>query len=167
ARRRRVELAESALDPRQRVGQVGDPAARGAELVAVLVVVLLEPARADAGDQPPTRHGDDGAGQVGQRFGIAGDGAPHQLTHLAPMPRISRPPEMWSTVRAMSASSSGLRYELQVTSAPISMREVCSAHAPNIVQHSKWAPSGSPYSGKKWSQLKAMSTPMSSARRTA
>src|SRR6478752_7770155 len=40
------------------------------------------------------------------------------------MPRISRPPLMWSTVRAMSASSSGLGYELHVTSAPVPLRWV-------------------------------------------
>ena len=51
---------------------------------------------------------------------------------------------MWSTVRAMSAKSSGLRYELHVTSAPISTREVASAHAASIVQHSKCLPSSSP-----------------------
>ncbi len=32
---------------------------------------------------------------------------------------MNRPPLMWSIVRAMSASRFGLRYELQVTSAPI------------------------------------------------
>ena len=74
---------------------------------------------------------------------------------------------MWSTVRAMSASSSGFRYELHVTSAPICTRLVCSAQAPSMVQHSKCLPSGSPESGKKWSQLKMTSTPRSSARRTA
>jgi hypothetical protein len=36
----------------------------------------------------------------------------------------------------MSASSSGLRYELQVTSAPSSIRLVASAHAASVVQHS-------------------------------
>ena len=42
-------------------------------------------------------------------------------------------------------------------------RSVASAHAPSIVQHSKWAPSGSPYSGKKWSHVKRTSTPISSS----
>ena len=60
---------------------------------------------------------------------------------------MSRPPLMWSTVRAMSASRSGLRYELQVTRAPISTLSVASAHAASVVQHSKCAPSRSPYSG--------------------
>ena len=56
--------------------------------------------------------------------------------------------EMWSTVRAMSASSWGLRYELQVTRAPISTRSVASAHAASWVQASKCSPSGSPLRGK-------------------
>ncbi|CPU66621.1 Uncharacterised protein [Mycobacteroides abscessus] len=54
-----------------------------------------------------------------------------------------------------------------MTRAPISTRSVCSAHAPSMVQHSKCLPSGSPVSGKKWSQLKMTSTPRSSARTTA
>ena len=94
-----IELGQPRRDARQRFGKVVEAAARGTELVAVFVVVLLLPARADAEDQP---------------------------CHS----------EMWSTVRAMSASNSGLRYELHDTSAPISMRDVCSAQAPNIVQHS-------------------------------
>ena len=40
-------------------------------------------------------------------------------TSPEPMPRISRPSQMWSTVRAMSASRLGLRYELHVTSADL------------------------------------------------
>ncbi len=54
-----------------------------------------------------------------------------------------------------------------MTSAPISTREVTSAQAPSMVQHSKCLPSGSPFSGKKWSQLKITSTPSSSASTTA
>ena len=51
-------------------------------------------------------------------------------------------PEMWSTVRAMSASRLGLRYELQVTSAPNWTRSVASAIAASRLQHSKCAPVG-------------------------
>ena len=79
------------------------------------------------------------------------------------MSRPSPLAEMWSTVRAMSASRFGFRYALQVTRAPISTRSVASAHAASIVQHSKCRPSGSPFSGKKWSQLNRTSTPMSSS----
>ena len=56
-------------------------------------------------------------------------------------------------VRAMSASSSGLRYELQATSGPKRIVEVASASAASIVKHSKCAPPESPNSGKKWSQV--------------
>ncbi len=66
---------------------------------------------------------------------------------------ITRPPLMWSTVRAMSACRFGLRYELQATSGPSSMREVASAQAASIDQHSKCLPSGSPSSGEKWSHV--------------
>jgi hypothetical protein len=47
-----------------------------------------------------------------------------------------RPPLISFVVRAMSASSSGLRYELQVTSAPICAVRVSAAAAPSRVQHS-------------------------------
>ena len=51
---------------------------------------------------------------------------------------ITRPSLMWSTVRAMSACRFGLRYELQATSGPSSIREVASAQAASIDQHSRW-----------------------------
>ena len=51
--------------------QVVQPLARRPELVAVLVVVLLEPARADAEDQPAVADVVDGAGHVGQQLGVA------------------------------------------------------------------------------------------------
>src|ERR1700691_2801527 len=50
-RRGRMERPEALLDPGYRRRQVGDPPARRAELIAVLVVVTLEPARADPEDQ--------------------------------------------------------------------------------------------------------------------
>ncbi len=42
-----------------------------------------------------------------------------------------------------------MRYELQLTSGPSSTRDVCSAQAASSDQHSKCAPSRSPYSGKE------------------
>jgi len=54
---------------------------------------------------------------------------------------------MWSTVRAMSASRCGFRYELHVTNGPSSMREVTDAQEASSDQHSKCVPSGGPYSG--------------------
>ena len=74
---------------------------------------------------------------------------------------------MWSTVRAMSACRSGLRYELQLTSGPNSTRSVCSAIAASTVHASKCSASIGSVSGRKWSQLKIASTPRSSARSTA
>lgn len=76
---------------------------------------------------------------------------------------MARPPLMWSTVRAMSASRSGLRYPTQLTSGPSCTVEVDSASAARTVQHSKCLPSGSPVSGKKWSQMKIASAPSASA----
>src|SRR6476659_8913466 len=65
-RRRGVELGEPRLYPRHRGCEVVKPAACGAELVAVLVVVLLLPTRPDAEDQPAVRDVVDGAGHVGE-----------------------------------------------------------------------------------------------------
>jgi hypothetical protein len=76
---------------------------------------------------------------------------------------MKRPPEMWSIVRAISANRFALRYELQATSAPNSTRCVTSAIAASVVHASKCAPSGGPFSGKKWSQVKMQSAPNSSA----
>jgi hypothetical protein len=47
----------------------------------------------------------------------------------------------------MSASRFGLRYELHVTSAPMSARSVSAAIAASNVYASKCAAFGSPYSG--------------------
>src|SRR4051794_32253437 len=52
AGRRRVQLGPARLDAGQVVAQLVEAATRGAEVVAVLGVVLLEPARADAEDEP-------------------------------------------------------------------------------------------------------------------
>ena len=52
-------------------------------------------------------------------------------------PTPSGPALMWSTVRAISACRSGLRYELQLTSGPNSTRSVCSAIAASTVHASK------------------------------
>ena len=50
-----------------------------------------------------------------------------------------------------------------MTSEPSSTRSVTSAIAPSTVSASKCLPSGSPRSGKKWSQLNRQSTPSASA----
>ena len=47
----------------------------------------------------------------------------------------------------------GVAVRTQVTSGPISIRSVDSAQAASGVQHSRWAASRSPYSGKKWSHV--------------
>src|SRR5579859_5263793 len=53
------------------------------------------------------------------------------------------------------------------TIGPICGACVSTAAAASSDQHSNWLPSGSPYSGKKWSQNQMLSTPSSSARRHA
>ena len=79
-----LRRAQRAVIRGMRLGEVGDPGARGAELVAVLVVVLLEPARADPEDQPPAGDVVDGAGHVGQQLGVAVAVAGDQRADLDP-----------------------------------------------------------------------------------
>jgi hypothetical protein len=123
------------FDQRERmIGQVAgegiQPAARRAELVAVLVVVALEPAGARAEDEAAlaaVTRADvvDGAGHVGLQVRVAVTVAVDQCTELH--------------------------------------TAVCSASAASMVHDSKCRPSGSPDSGKKWSQLNRMSMPSSSS----
>jgi hypothetical protein len=71
SRRKRVELPQPRPDPRQRLSEGVQSAARGAELVAVLVVVLLEPARADPEDEAAAADVVDGPRHVGEQIGVA------------------------------------------------------------------------------------------------
>ena len=69
-----MSLRPALLDEGQVAVEGVEPAAGGAELVAVLVVVALEPAGADAEDEPPTPSAPDvvdGARHVGQQLGVA------------------------------------------------------------------------------------------------
>src|SRR6266545_4864297 len=86
--------------------------------------------------------------------------------HPAPMPNSSRPPDRWSTVVAILASTPGCRYVLPVTMLPIRTRRVDSAIAAMSVQPSQIGPSrGAPPIGLKWSKTQTWSKPASSARR--
>src|SRR5690606_15510148 len=66
-----VEPLPPAADPRQRLGEVREPRAGGAELVAVLGVVALEPAGADAEDETAAADVVDGPRHVGEQVGVA------------------------------------------------------------------------------------------------
>jgi len=86
----------------------------------------------------------------------------------APSPNSSRPPERWSTVTAVLASTAGWRYVFPVTMQPMRTRVVASAMAASIVQASKTSSSGSPPIPAKWSKSQQWSKPASSAiRQTA
>ena len=75
-------LASRSLILRQRAAQIVEPAADGAELVAVFVVILFLPTRSDAQNQPATRDVVDGAGHIGQQLGVAIGVAGHQRADL-------------------------------------------------------------------------------------
>jgi hypothetical protein len=66
AQRRRNQLFEPTLDPRQRLGKAIEPLTGSAHRVAVLGLVLVHPTRADTEDRPPARQMVEGAGHVGQ-----------------------------------------------------------------------------------------------------
>src|SRR5690625_5110837 len=86
----RVEPRPPVPDPGQRLGQVRQPGPGGAEVVAVLQVVALEPARADAEDEPPPADVVDGAGHVGEQVGVAVAVAGDERADLRPA-RLLRP----------------------------------------------------------------------------
>ncbi len=87
ARGRRVQLRPARADARHRVGERVQAGARSAELVAVLVVVVLEPARARAEDEAAgavalRAHVVDRAGHVGLQIGVAVRVAAHERAEL-------------------------------------------------------------------------------------
>jgi hypothetical protein len=87
----RVQRRPPLLDPRQRLLEIGEAAARGAELVAVLVVVALEPAGPDAEDEATAADVVDGARHVGEQLGVAVAVAGHERADLDPAPSGLRP----------------------------------------------------------------------------
>ena len=74
----------------------------------------------------------------------------------APRPNSSRPPERWSTVTAIFASTPGWRYVLPVTMHPIRTRVVASAIAPSSVHASRMSPVGSSRIEAKWSKFQTV-----------
>ena len=67
--------------------------------------------------------------------------------HAPPMPRIARPPLMWSSVVAILAVSAGLRNVFAPTIRPIRIRCVACAQAVSVSQPSKMGPVESPTIG--------------------
>ena len=74
-----------------------------------------------------------------------------------PMPRIARPPLMWSSVAASLATSPGLRKVLAPTSSPRRVRSVAMAQAASAVQPSKIGWYGSPKIAYRWSHVQRWS----------
>src|SRR3954468_9732853 len=65
------EPPEPVADDGQVRLEVSQPARRGPELVAVLLVVAIEPARSDTEDEPPVADVVDGARHVGEQARVA------------------------------------------------------------------------------------------------
>ena len=85
---RGVELRPPRLDPRQRLGERGQPRPGRAEVVAVLAVVALEPARTDAEDEPAVADVVDGARHVREQLRVAVRVARHERADLDPLGRL-------------------------------------------------------------------------------
>ena len=83
--RRRVEPFPARLDHRQRRVEVAQAARSRPELVAVLVVVALEPARADPEDEPPAGDVVDRARHVGEQVRVAVRVAGDERAELDPL----------------------------------------------------------------------------------
>ncbi len=80
----RVELGPALLDDRKGLGERVETSSGSAELVAVLGVVTLEPARPDAEDEAAVADVVDGAGHVGQQLRVAIAIAGDERTELDP-----------------------------------------------------------------------------------
>ncbi len=65
-----IELGEAVLDDRHRGVESHQPSTCGPELIAVFVVVLLEPAASDSEDQPAAGDHIDGPGHVRKQLGV-------------------------------------------------------------------------------------------------
>src|SRR5690606_2343836 len=84
AQRRRVELLPASLDARQRLREVREAGPRRTELVAVLVVVPLEPAGTRAEDEPAAADVVQRAGHVRLQVRVAVAVAVHERAELDP-----------------------------------------------------------------------------------
>ena len=73
------------------------------------------------------------------------------------MPRIARPPLMWSRVVAVFATRPGLRNVFAPTSRPSRVRSVAIAQAARVVQPSKIGWYGSPKIAYRWSHVQRWS----------
>ena len=67
--------------------------------------------------------------------------------HAPPIPRIARPPLMWSSVVAILAVSAGLRNVFAPTMRPMRICRVACAQAASVSQPSKIGPVDSPMIG--------------------
>src|SRR5215204_3551774 len=85
SRGRRVQLLETLFDHGHRRVEVEQPASFGAELVAVLVVFLLEPSGADAKDQTPVRDVVHRAGHVREQTRVPVRVARYERPELYPL----------------------------------------------------------------------------------
>ena len=91
ADRRRHQLREPRLDPRQRRAEIAQAGRRGSELEPVLLVVALEPAGADAEDGAAAAHVVHGGDVAGQELGIPVAVRVHERAEPG-VPRLGRDP---------------------------------------------------------------------------
>ena len=77
--------------------------------------------------------------------------------HAAPMPRMARPFEMWSSVVAILAVRAGSRNGFAPTISPIRTRSVAWAQAARVSHASNIGPVELPWIGYRWSHVQSVS----------
>ena len=100
------------IDYRQGLGERIQSTAGGAELVAVLVVVTLEPSRAGAEDEPAARDVVEGAGHVGLKVGVAVAVAVDERSELDGGGELGPRPQLGPRLEVQPVFVSGEREEV-------------------------------------------------------
>src|SRR5690606_34180739 len=105
--------------------EVRDARTRGAELVAVLGVVPLEPAGTDAQDQPTTADVVDGARHVGQEVGVAAGVARHERTDLDAARLLGPRAEHRPALEVLAVGVAEQREDIELVASPLISSTPC------------------------------------------
>lgn len=96
-KRRRIELRQPGLDPRESIGQGAHTFGRGPEVVAILVVVVTEPSGPNSEDGATARNVVDRAVSVSEKVRISGQRRRHVIE--APNSRHEHECHLWEDLR--------------------------------------------------------------------
>ena len=110
--RARVQLGETVDDDRHVAIEIAQARGRGAELVAVLLVIALIPAAADAEDEAAVGDVVEGAGHVGEQVGVAVAVGGDEAADLDPLGDLGHGPEGGPVVEMGAVEIAGEREEV-------------------------------------------------------